>query len=160
MRASARRSSAELVTGPRADACVPAEKLNSLLAMITLCELCRPHYPRIIQSALAESVRRCAALSVCCVCGCFAARFALRLRRQIAGRFCAALRVGVVLLKRECLPAMKQGAVRVHFSEQGFLFAQLAVRAAQQGSAEQTMRPGQRPVRREFVDMQGLIVRP
>src|SRR3569833_3397267 len=134
MRASERRSSADLVTGPlahavirpasvvvvwpssqrrrRADACVIDEKLNSLLAMITLCELCRPHYPRIIQSALAESVRRCAALSVCRVCGCFAARFALRLRRQIAGRFCAALRDGVVMLKRECMPAMKPGAVR------------------------------------------------
>src|SRR3569832_1727947 len=99
MRASARRSSADLVTGPlahavirpataaavrpsrqrrrRADACVIDEKLNSLLAMITLCELCRPHYPRIIQSALAESVRRCAALSVCRVCGCVAVRFVL-----------------------------------------------------------------------------------
>src|SRR3569832_2435763 len=69
---------------------------------------------------------------------------ALRARRQIAGRLCAALRVSVKKQKRECLPTMKQGAVRVHFSEQGFLFAQLAVRAAQQGSAEQTMRPGQR----------------
>src|SRR3569832_1818806 len=85
---------------------------------------------------------------------------ALRASRQIAGRLCAALRVSVVLLERECLPTMKQGAVRVHFSEQGFLFTQFAVCAAQQGSAEQTMRPGQRTVRREFVDMQGLIVRP
>src|SRR3569833_3823580 len=114
MRASARRSSADLVTGPlahavirpataaavrpsrqrlrRAVACGIDEKLNSLLAMITLCELCRPHYPRSIQSALAESVRRFAALSVCRVCGCFAALCALRLRLQFAGRFCAALR--------------------------------------------------------------------
>src|SRR3569623_1277954 len=64
---------------------------------------------------------------------------ALRARRQIAGRLCAALRVSVVLLERECLPTMKQGAVRVHFSEQGFLFTQFAVCAAQQGSAEQTL---------------------